>query len=66
MTEQERARRNFNPTKEARAAMWLYCKEYAKQSGGSMDFWDRLQPSQKRLCKQMVDDILTAVGRSHD
>jgi hypothetical protein len=63
MTEQERDKRNLNPSKEARAAMWLWSKEYSKQAGGSMDFYDKLDPSRKRLCTQMVDDILAASWR---
>lgn len=64
MTEQKRARRNLNPTKEAIAAMWLWGKKYSQQSGGSMDFWDGLSDGDKRTCRQMVDEILAAPERS--
>jgi hypothetical protein len=40
-------------------ALWSY--EYAhKQSGGSMDFWDSRSPSQKRLCIDIVNEVLRA------
>jgi hypothetical protein len=42
MSDKERALRNLNPHKPARAAMWLWGKEYSQQGGGSMDFWDGL------------------------
>lgn len=64
MTEQERARRNLNPTKEAVAAKWLWGREYSEQDGGSMDFWNRLELSRKRVCREMVGKILEAKDRS--
>jgi hypothetical protein len=62
--ERERDRRNLNPSKEAKAAMWLWGAEYAAQRGGSMDFWDKLDASRKRLCRDLVDDIERATWRS--
>ena len=56
--------RNLNPHKEARAAMWLFSSRYAAQKGGSMDFWDSLSESDKRLCRELVDEILEAKGRA--
>lgn len=50
-------RRNLNPHKPARAAMWLFSAEYGRQRGGSMDFWDRLSESAKKQCRQLVADI---------
>jgi len=42
---------------EAVAARWLWGMEYARQSGGQMDFYDSLPESRKRLCREMVDAI---------
>ena len=50
-------KRNLNPHKQARAAMYLFGKRYAAQRGGSMDFWDSLSDSDKRLCRKLVEDI---------
>lgn len=52
--------RNLDPGAEAIAAMYLYSAEYAAQRGGSMDFWDTLPASKKRLCTEMVNKIKTA------
>jgi hypothetical protein len=52
-----RMQRNLHPHQAAVAAMYLYGAEYSKQGGGSMDFWDRLEPSRKRLCRRLVKDI---------
>lgn len=56
--DREAMQRNLNPHAEARAAMYLWGDEYAQQGGGSMDFWDRLSESRKRLCRDLVDEIL--------
>lgn len=50
--------RNLNPHQPARAAMWLWGKRYSEQGGGSMDFWDKLSESEKRLARELVADIL--------
>lgn len=50
-------KRNLNPHKAARAAMWLYSKQYANQKGGSMDFWDSLPEDKKNICRRMVGSI---------
>lgn len=61
LTEAQRAHRNLHPHAEARLAMALWSEEYAfKQKGGSMDFWDSLSQSRKRLCKDIVDGIFEA------
>jgi hypothetical protein len=52
--------RNLNPHKPAVAARFLWGKEYAAQGGGSMDFWDRLDQSRKRLCRDLVERIKAA------
>lgn len=57
LAQAERARRNLNPHAEARFAMWLWRYEYAAQGGGSMDFWDKLSPGQKQMCKDAVTEI---------
>lgn len=53
----ESDRRNLNPHKAARVAMVLWGARYAKQGGGSMDFWDKLSESEKRLCRELVKKI---------
>lgn len=61
MSENERARRNLAPHAEARLAMAMWSREYAyEQRGGSMDFWDSLNPSRKRLCVDVVDAVFKA------
>ena len=49
--------RNLNPTPEAIFAMYHWHKEYASQSGGSMDFYDRLSRTEKEYCKRAVKAI---------
>lgn len=59
--DRERATRNLNPHAEARLAMVLWSREYAfEQQGGCMDFWDSLSESRRRLCVDVVTDILEA------
>lgn len=58
--------RNLNPTAEAIAAMYLYGADYSRQRGGSMDYWDTLQESEKRVCRDLVNAILQRARlRSH-
>lgn len=57
MSESERAARNLRPHKAAVAAMWIWGQEYSQQHGGSMDFWDKLPESRRRLCRGLVKDI---------
>lgn len=59
MNERERTRRNLNPHQEARLAMVIWGKEYSQQRGGSMEFWDALSDSRKRLCREVLDEIHT-------
>lgn len=61
--EARRALRNLRPHAEARLAMAIWSYEYASphQRGGSMDFWDSLDPARQRLCKDTVDGILAAI-----
>jgi len=49
--------RNLNPTKEARVAMIIWCDEYSKQGGGSMDFWDSLSPERQKRCVSVVEAL---------
>ena len=53
--------RNLNPTPEAVVAMYIYGDEYARQGGGSMDFWDRVPNSKKRVCSDCLKDIHKAL-----
>ena len=48
---------NLNPHKEAVIAMWLFGKEYADLGLGSMDYYNGLTASDKKLCKRMLKDI---------
>lgn len=50
-------KRNLNPHKPARAAMWLWSSAYARHGGGSMEFWDSLVRSQKSMARELVSDI---------
>ena len=52
--------RNINPTAPAYAAMALWGKRYAAQSGGSMDFWDSLSPDEQRTCQELAKKIKEA------
>ena len=56
----ERDKRNLNPHRAARAAMWLFGARYAAQDRGSMDFWDSLSDSDKRSCRELVGHILNS------
>lgn len=49
--------RNLNPTLAARIAMIIYGRAYSEQNGGSMDFWDRLDPYNKKVCQAVVELI---------
>ena len=53
----ENQERNLNPHKPAKAAMWLFGDKYARQRGGSMDFWDSLSQSEKMLCRELIRDV---------
>lgn len=52
--------RNLYPHKPALIAMLLWNHEYAAQRGGSMDFWDKLSESDKRICRDALKDIEAA------
>ena len=60
MTTDKNNARNLSPHAEARIAMVVWSSEYADQNGGSMDFWDNLSLSRKRLCRDVVDGIIHA------
>ena len=54
-------RRNLNPHKPARIAMVLWDFDYAyTQSGGSMDFWDKLSDAKKNICREIVQELAQA------
>jgi hypothetical protein len=57
VTEKERAQRNQNPHKPAVIAMWMWGREYSQQGGGSMDFWDKLDESRKRICCECLERL---------
>ena len=50
---------DLNPHAEARFAMWLLGDRYAKSGLGSMQFWDQLSDSEKSLCREGVDQIVS-------
>ena len=54
-------KRNLNPTPEAVFAMYHWSKDYAKQGGGSMDFYDSLNVEEKRFCKSAVKAITNRI-----
>lgn len=62
LTKQERYQvfRNQNPHKAAVVAMSMWGAEYARQGGGSMDFWDKLDESRKRICREVVERVESA------
>lgn len=60
MNEKERAQRNLSPHSAACVAMALYGARYAAQSGGSMDFWDSLNRSEKRICADVARRVRNA------
>lgn len=54
------AKRNLNPTAPARIAMTLWCRRYAAQNGGSMDFWDTLSEPEKYQCRMIAEQVRRA------
>lgn len=52
--------RNLNPHKAAVVAMHRWGDRYARQGGGSMDFWDGLSESDKQLCRETVTAVMLA------
>jgi hypothetical protein len=58
----KRDRENINPTPEAVMAMELWCENYGRQKGGSMDFWEGISEAGKRRCKDAVERILRAAA----
>jgi hypothetical protein len=51
------ARRDLNPHKAAKAAMWIFGSRYADSGKGSMGFWDSLSTSDKELCRRCVVEV---------
>jgi hypothetical protein len=51
-------KRNLNPHQEAQIAMCLYNHRYAfEQRGGSIDFWESLNKSEKLVCREIAARI---------
>lgn len=61
--ERARAQRNLNPTPEAVFAMFHWSADYARQNGGSMDYYDSLPQPRQEFCKRSVDGILQAAEK---
>ena len=59
-TETTDQQRNLHPHAEAILAMTMWGKDYSRQRGGSMDFWDKLTEGHKQLCRETVDRIIKA------
>lgn len=57
--------RNLHPIPEAVFAMCHWHDEYAKQGGGSMDFYDALNASDRRYCRDVVKKIFIS-AESHN
>lgn len=49
--------RNLNAHKAATFARIYWGNAYSKQRGGTMDFWDTLNGSEKRFCRDAVKAI---------
>lgn len=60
LTEKARAARNLRPHKPAVIAMAMWGHEYSQQRGGSMDFWETLSESRKRICRDVLERIAKA------
>ena len=54
------AKRDLNPHKPARMAMWLWGADYAASGKGSMGYWDTLSDSAKEMCRRAVAEIEAA------
>lgn len=55
-----RNQRNLRPHKPAVIAMSMWGAEYSRQGGGSMDFWESLSESRKRICREVLSRINAA------
>ena len=51
---------NTFPSPAAVVAVILYPDEYAAFAGGTMDFWESLDPMRQRLCEQHAHRIIRA------
>lgn len=57
ITTQERTKRNLDAHQAATFARLYWGKRYSEQGGGTMDFWDSLNRSEKAFCREAVADI---------
>jgi len=57
---EEKRKRDFNPTAPAKVAMILYNKRYASQGLGSMGFFDSLSSVEKNACIRYAEQIQKA------
>lgn len=51
------AKRDLNPHKAARMAMWLWGANYAASGLGSMGYWDSLSEQARETCRRAVSEI---------
>lgn len=54
------SRRDLNPHKPAKLAMYLWPRHYADSGLGSMGYWDSLDEQQRDYCRRCVADVATA------
>lgn len=57
-------RRDLNPHKAARFAMWKWGKRYVRSGLGSMGFWDSLSKTEQDFCRDAVRQICAARDES--
>ena len=53
-------KRDLNPHKSAKLAMWMWPETYAESGLGSMGFWDQLSDERKDYCRRCVVDVAKA------
>lgn len=59
----EQIKKDLDPHKPARMAMWLWGAQYASSGMGSMRYWDSLSDSAKNTSRRAVAEIIAARPR---
>jgi hypothetical protein len=63
----QEARRNLDPHKEARFAMWFWHEAYAKAGLGSMNFYEEfLNDNDRKMCVRAVAEILKSRDKTEE
>jgi len=52
------AKRDLDPHKPARMAMWIWGADYAARGLGSMGYWDQLREFEKDMCRRAIKEIM--------